>query len=194
VEHAPQAGEEREAFIGLGSNLGDRQGWLARAVEALGGTPGVRVVAVSALYETAPVGPPQGPYLNAALRLRTTLSPRALLERLLEIEAGAGRVRGAERNAPRTLDLDLLLYADRRIREPGLEVPHPRLAERPFVLEPLCDVAPDREHPALGLRIDALARRARDPGAVRRLDSRSWDRIRGPAPGWCRPGAETRSR
>ena len=169
MEHAPPAGDGWEACVGLGSNLGDRRAYLAGALEGLGETPGIRVVGVSSIYETEPLGPPQGLYLNAAVRLHTTLSPRALLERLLEIETEAGRERGPERHAARTLDLDLLLYADRVLREPGLELPHPRLAERAFVLEPLCDVAPRCVHPVLGVRINELARRVRDSTAVRRL-------------------------
>jgi 2-amino-4-hydroxy-6-hydroxymethyldihydropteridine diphosphokinase len=166
------ADREPDAWIGLGSNLGDRETQLCAALRALRDTDGVRIVAVSSIYETDPVGPgAQGPYLNAAARLRTTLAPRALLERLLAIEAEAGRIRGAERNAARTLDLDLLLYGQRRISEPGLEVPHPRLHERPFVLEPLCDVAAELRHPVLGESIAVLARRVRDPAAVRRRES-----------------------
>jgi len=129
------------------------------------------VLAVSPVYETDPVGPPpQGPYLNAVVRLRTSLPPRALLERLQAIETAAGRTRGGERNAARTLDLDILFYGDAKIHEPGLAVPHPRLHERAFVLEPLCDLAPDRVHPTLHARVDVLARRVRNPAAVRRRD------------------------
>jgi 2-amino-4-hydroxy-6-hydroxymethyldihydropteridine diphosphokinase len=167
VDREPAAA--RDAYVALGSNLGDRRARLAAALEALRGTPGIRVVAVSALYETEPVGPPQGRYLNAAVHLRTCLTPRALLERLLAIEAAAGRRRGPERNAPRCLDLDLLFYADRELHEPGLELPHPRLAERAFVLEPLCDIAAELLHPVLGSSVAELARRVRDPSAVRRL-------------------------
>jgi 2-amino-4-hydroxy-6-hydroxymethyldihydropteridine diphosphokinase len=162
--------EVRDAYVALGSNLGDRRAHLAAAVAALERTPGIEVVAMSALYETEPVGPPQGRYLNAVVRLRTGLAPDALLERLLEIESAEGRRRGPERNAPRSLDLDLLLYADLERRGPALELPHPRLAERAFVLEPLCDLAPDLVHPALGASVAELARRVRDPSAVRRLD------------------------
>ena len=115
-----------EAYVALGSNLGDRRSHLEAALEALRRTPGIRILAASALYETEPVGPPQGRYLNAAVRLRTRLTPRQLLTRLLAMEDAAGRRRGPERNAPRTLDLDLLLYGDRRIDEPDLVVPHPR--------------------------------------------------------------------
>jgi 2-amino-4-hydroxy-6-hydroxymethyldihydropteridine diphosphokinase len=157
------------ACVALGSNLGDRAARLERALAALAATPGVAVLDVSDFYETAPVGGPPGqdPYLNAAARLRTTLAPRALLERLLEIERAEGRVRGGERDAPRELDLDLLLYGDRCLSEPELVVPHPRLHQRGFVLEPLSDVAGDWVHPRLGETIEALAERVRDPLLVR---------------------------
>jgi len=157
------------ACIALGSNLGDREAHLAAAIAALRCEPGVEVVAVSPVYETDPVGPPpQGPYLNAAVRVKTGLAPRELLDCLLRIEVAEGRRRSRERNAARTLDLDLLLYGDERIDEPGLVVPHPRLHERAFVLEPLCDVAAERVHPVLRDTIEDLARRVRDPAAVRR--------------------------
>ena len=156
-------------YVAMGSNLGDRDAHLAAAVAALRATDGVEVVAVSPLYETDPVGPPpQGPYLNGAIEIATALTPDAVLERLLEIEVGRGRTRGPERNAPRTLDLDLLLYGDRKLAAPELEIPHPRLAERAFVLEPLRDLAPDLVHPTLGATIAELARRVRNPAAVRR--------------------------
>ena len=165
---------EEQVYVAMGSNLGDRDAHLAAGVAALRATEGVEVIAVSPLYETDPVGPsPQGSYLNGAIELATTLSPDALLERLLEIEASRGRTRGPDRNAPRTLDLDLLFYGDRKLVGPDLEVPHPRLADRPFVLEPLCDLAPNLVHPALGETIEALARRVRDPAAVRRRASSS---------------------
>jgi 2-amino-4-hydroxy-6-hydroxymethyldihydropteridine diphosphokinase len=158
------------AFVSLGSNLGDRASRLRRALAALAATDGIEVVAVSAFYETDPVGPPpQGPYLNAAAQLRTSLSPHALLERLLSIENEAGRVRTKERNAARSLDLDLLLYGTLCLDEPGLCIPHPRMHERAFVLEPLSEIAGDLAHPALELSIAELAARVRDPKAVRRL-------------------------
>jgi 2-amino-4-hydroxy-6-hydroxymethyldihydropteridine diphosphokinase len=158
-----------EACVALGSNLGDRAAQLDYALKALAGTPGVALLATSALYETAPVGGPpgQGPYLNAAARVLTTLTPQALLARLLEIERELGRVRGPERDAPRALDLDLLLYGDRCLDEPGLVVPHPRMHERAFVLAPLCDVAADRVHPRLGESIEALCERVGDSAGVR---------------------------
>jgi len=156
-----------DAYVAMGSNLGDREAHLAAATEALRARPDVRVMAVSALYETAPVGPPpQGPYLNAALHLRTQLAPRALLACLLAIEAARGRQRSAGRWSARTLDLDLLFYGSVTLDEPGLCVPHPHLHERAFVLVPLCDVAPHLVHPRLGKTVEELSRDVHDPGAV----------------------------
>lgn len=171
-ESTPEAWPDAaRAYVGLGSNLGARERWLCAAVSALRDTPGVRDLVLSSLYETRHVGPDaQAPHLNAVARLETCLSPRALLERLLAIEQQAGRERGPLRHAPRTLDLDLLLFEDRRIDEPGLVVPHPRLHLRGFVLEPLCELAPQLVHPVLGETIEALALRVRDPAAVRRRD------------------------
>jgi 2-amino-4-hydroxy-6-hydroxymethyldihydropteridine diphosphokinase len=168
--------EEVTAYIALGSNLGQREALLAFALQALRATPGIDVVGVSGIYETDPVGPgPQGPYLNAVARVETWIDPRSLLERMLAIEREAGRERSADgegeplRWGPRTLDLDLLLYTDRCIDEPGLCIPHPRLHERAFVLEPLCELAPSLLHPRLGEPFSAWAERRRDPAAVRRL-------------------------
>jgi 2-amino-4-hydroxy-6-hydroxymethyldihydropteridine diphosphokinase len=138
------------AYIALGSNLGDRRGYLDKAVEALRGRAGVIVSRMSPVYETAPVGGPpgQGPYLNAAAELQTDLSADALLSALLEVELGLGRVR-AEKDGPRTIDLDLLLYGDLVRDDTHLTLPHPRLHQRLFVLRPLADVAPGVIHPAL---------------------------------------------
>ena len=159
---------EADAYVSIGSNLGDRDAHLALALRRLAALPETELVAVSPIFETDPVGPPpQGPFLNAAVRLRTRLAPRALLAGLLAIEQEARRVRG-ERNAARTLDLDLLLHGDRVLDEPGLTLPHPRLAERPFVLEPLAALAPALVHPTLHEPIATLAARVRDPCAVRR--------------------------
>ena len=132
------------AMVALGGNLGDRSRILVRAVEDLRANAGVRVLAVSRWIETEPCGGPPGQplYLNGALHLETRHAPRALLGLLLEIERAHGRERGVA-NGPRTLDLDLLLYEDVTVDEPGLQVPHPGLEERLFVLEPLCDIAPD---------------------------------------------------
>jgi 2-amino-4-hydroxy-6-hydroxymethyldihydropteridine diphosphokinase len=155
------------AFVSVGTNLGDRAAHVAFAVRALARLDSTRVVALSPIFETDPVGPPpQGPYLNAVIELATTLAPRALLAGLLAIERAAGRARGA-RDAARTLDLDLLLYADQVLDEPGLVVPHPRLAARAFVLTPLAALAPDLAHPVLGASLGVLAGRVHDPASVR---------------------------
>jgi 2-amino-4-hydroxy-6-hydroxymethyldihydropteridine diphosphokinase len=147
-----------EAYIGLGANLGDRSAAIARAVAALDDLPGVTVRAVSRVRETDPVGPgPQPPYLNAGVAVVTTLEPGALLAACLAIEVDLGRRRTEEeRWGPRTIDLDLLLYDARAVDEPGLRIPHPRLAERRFVLEPLAELSPDLVHPTLGRTIGEL--------------------------------------
>jgi 2-amino-4-hydroxy-6-hydroxymethyldihydropteridine diphosphokinase len=128
-------------YVGLGSNLGDREQTIHAALELLESDPEIVVAAVSSLRETDPVGYTDQPkFLNGAAALRTELSPRALLERLLEIERELGRERSGPRYGPRTIDLDLLLYGDEEINETGLRIPHPRLAEREFVLEPLAEL------------------------------------------------------
>jgi dihydroneopterin aldolase/2-amino-4-hydroxy-6-hydroxymethyldihydropteridine diphosphokinase len=139
VTRRPQPRRRRRAFIGLGSNLGDRIGTLRIAVAAL-----PDVVAVSPVYETEPVGGPDGQpsYLNLVAELSTDRTPRQLLEIGQQLEAAAGRVR-AERFGPRILDVDVLLVGDEAVDEPDLTVPHPRMHERRFVLAPLADLAPD---------------------------------------------------
>jgi 2-amino-4-hydroxy-6-hydroxymethyldihydropteridine diphosphokinase len=153
------------AYLGLGSNLGDRQAEIARAIHALARLG--HVAASSALYETLPEGGADQPtYLNAAVRLETELSARALLHACLDIERAQGRVRpvGATK-APRTIDIDLLLYGAAVINEPGLRVPHPALLSRPFVRIPLADVAlEDLCHPVSG---ESLAECASDPTVSR---------------------------
>jgi len=132
------------AYVGLGANVGNRRENLDHAVELLAAEPGVRVLAVSSVRETDPVGYEDQPrFLNAACAVETELGPRELLERLLAIERALGRERTGPRFGPRTIDLDLLLYGNETLDEPGLTVPHPRLAERLFVLEPLHELAPD---------------------------------------------------
>jgi len=139
------------AYVGLGANLGDREPTLRAAVALLGAEEGVEVVAVSTLRETEPVGVGKQPlYLNGVAELETTLGARELLDRLLAVEQRFGRVRVPDEHGPRTLDLDLLLYGGEVIDEPELHVPHPRLHERRFVLEPLAELAPGLVVPGRG--------------------------------------------
>jgi 2-amino-4-hydroxy-6-hydroxymethyldihydropteridine diphosphokinase len=140
------------AFVGLGSNLGDPEELIASALELLAGEEGIEVLAVSSLRETDPVGFEDQPrFLNGAAELATELAPRELLERLLAIERRLGRIRGeGPRFGPRTIDLDLLLYGEETVQEPGLTLPHPRLHERRFVLEPLAELDPALEVPGRG--------------------------------------------
>lgn len=154
---------EHTAFIALGSNLGERAAAIHSAIAHLRRTPTIAVTAVSPLIETEPVGPGgQGRYLNAAARLVCRIGPRQLLATLLSIEAAHGRVRRpGVRWGPRTLDLDLLLYDELVLDEPGLTVPHPRMHERTFVLEPLAAIAPHAEHPVLWLSVESLLAAAR---------------------------------
>jgi 2-amino-4-hydroxy-6-hydroxymethyldihydropteridine diphosphokinase len=139
------------AYVGLGSNLGDRERTLRAAVDALAAEDRIDVLAVSTLRETEPVGVGEQPlFLNGAVALDTTLPARALLDRLLAIEQRFGRVRVPGEHGPRTLDLDLLLYGEDEIDEAGLAVPHPHLHERRFVLEPLAELAPGLVVPGRG--------------------------------------------
>jgi 2-amino-4-hydroxy-6-hydroxymethyldihydropteridine diphosphokinase len=149
------------AYVGLGSNLVHPRRQIAKALARLGRVHGVRVVAVSPSYVTAPIGgDPQPDYVNAVALVCTSLAPRALLERLHAIERRQQRRRAAHapRNAPRTLDLDLLLYGARRMRQQRLTLPHPRMHERAFVLQPLTDIAPAATIPGRGLARQFLAR------------------------------------
>ena len=150
---------KHKVYVGLGANLGKREATIRRAVELLAATPGIEVVAVSALRETDPVGYADQPrFLNGAAALETELAPRALLDRLLEVERELGRVRGEwPRFGPRTIDLDLLLHGDEVLDEPGLDLPHPRRAERRFVLEPLHELEPGLTLPD-GRRVADLLR------------------------------------
>src|SRR5208283_1001040 len=163
------------AYIALGSNQGDRRDYLDRAIQALRQRLDVRVHRVSPYYETEAVGGPsgQGAYLNAAAELDTDIRPDELLRVLLEVERGIGRVRG-ERFGPRTIDLDLLLYGDQVLDGPELQLPHPRLHERRFVLEPLAAIAPLLVHPVLGRSVQdllaALPATPRAPRVCRQLE------------------------
>lgn len=145
-------GPHVRAYVGLGANLGDREATIRRAVASLDDLADVAVVGVSSLRETEPWGPVAQPrYLNGAAALETELAPRELLDALLDVERRLGRVRDdEERWGPRTIDLDLLLYGDLVLDESGLGVPHPRLHERRFALEPLAELAPDAFVPGRG--------------------------------------------
>lgn len=135
------------ALLAIGSNLGDRGQNIQSALGLLEAEPDIEVLAVSSIFETEPVGgPPQGPYLNAAVEISTRLDPRSLLAVLQRVEASLGRVCGV-RNGPREMDLDILLYGDLVTHEPDLEIPHPRMLQRGFVLDPLREIAPRRVHP-----------------------------------------------
>jgi len=137
-------------FVGIGANLGDAAANVRSAIDALAASPDVKLIGVSSLYRTAPVGYVTQPdFINAVALVETRLSPRALLAELHSIEARFGRARSFE-DAPRTLDLDLLLYDDLSIDEPGLRVPHPRLHERAFALAPLVEIDPACVIPGLG--------------------------------------------
>jgi len=145
------------AFVGIGSNLEDPRAQVLRALDELAELPGTRVTARSSLYRTAPIGHAAQPdFINAVAAVDTQLSPDALLRELQAIESRHRRKRSFP-NAPRTLDLDLLLYGDARIDEPGLSVPHPRMHERAFVLQPLLEIAPQVEIPQRGAASRCLA-------------------------------------
>ncbi len=159
----------QSAYIGLGSNLADPVAQVQRALAEIGDIPDLRVERCSSLYETAPVGITTQPsFVNAAVLVQTRLSPRALLAHLLDIEARHARVR-AERNGPRTLDLDILLFGEQLIDEPGLVVPHPRLHERAFALLPLLEIDPAIVIPGIGKASEKLEGVA-DQG-IRRLQT-----------------------
>lgn len=155
-----------DAYVALGSNLGDSHRILAEAKDAMDAWPGNRLVAMSRIYRTAPWGVTDQPeFLNAVVRLRTELSPQALLDALMEIERRAGRVRDGVRWGPRTLDLDLLHMDGVIVADDRLNLPHPRIAERAFVLLPLAELAPALVLPGQG-RVDELLRRIDAQGCV----------------------------
>jgi 2-amino-4-hydroxy-6-hydroxymethyldihydropteridine diphosphokinase len=160
-----QRGEAATAYIALGSNLGDRESALCSAIAALRLLGSVE--ANSSFYETAPVGLLEQPdFLNAVVELRTDLQPQPLMTALLQIEQQHGRDRSASvPKGPRTLDLDLLTYANVVMETPTLTLPHPSLAERPFVLVPLMEIAPDWRHPVSGKTAAELLAEISQPGA-----------------------------
>lgn len=154
------------AYIGLGSNIEDRIGYLKEAIRRIGNLPDTEVESASSAYDTEPMGRTDQPrFLNAVVRVRTWLPPERLLEGLLRIERELGRER-KERWGPRTVDLDLLLYDDRVISKPGLQVPHPRLHERAFVLVPLAELDPELVHPVLGRTLKELSEEVRKQDVV----------------------------
>jgi 2-amino-4-hydroxy-6-hydroxymethyldihydropteridine diphosphokinase len=161
----------RRCVLAIGSNLGERLNNLQGAVDTLADTPDVWVTAVSPVYETEPVDAPEGSrdYLNAVVLADTTLSARTLLERALAVEDAYGRERTEEQNAPRTLDVDLIVVGDRRADDEDLVLPHPRAHERAFVLAPWHDVEPDAELLGHGPVAELLAK-AGDQAVTRRDD------------------------
>ena len=164
AEEGLLSGGKVSVLLGLGSNLGDRRGFIEKAVSLVGEIDGVEWKVLSRLIETEPVGgPPQGSYLNAAGELMTSLSCSELFGNLQEIEVRLGRVRKVL-NGPRTIDLDILLYGNSIIEQGDLFVPHPRMCERLFVLEPLCEIAPDTVHPARGKSMEELLDDLRELG------------------------------
>lgn len=158
------------AYLGLGANLGDRLAALRGARQALNLVPGIRVVAASALYETEPLGGPQGqePYLNAVLQVASDLPAEELLACCLEVERRFGRERLVY-HGPRTLDIDLLFFADRVCQEQDLILPHPSLHLRAFVLIPLCDLTPGLRHPLLGKTVREMRDQLPCDQGVKRL-------------------------
>ncbi len=155
------------AYLALGSNVGDRAETLQRAVDLLDAADGIEVRRASSVYETAPVGPPQPDFLNAVVRIETTLQPQALLDTALSIERDLGRVRH-ERWGPRTIDIDVLTYDALEIDEPDLRVPHPRMHERAFVLVPLGELDADPPLPG-GRRLGDVRLPPQDVLGVRRF-------------------------
>ena len=180
---------KKRVYLSLGSNLGDRRARLAQALEEMRAA-GLEVERLSSLYETEPVEPPGRRsgrwFLNCAVEIRTGLMPRQLLHCLQRIEQRLGRKRGAREpqsrqkapawmgHGPRTLDMDILLYEDRVIKTAELTVPHPRLAERRFVLEPLSEIAPALRHPVSKLTVLEMFAALRDPSRVLRVEEKSW--------------------
>lgn len=159
------------AYIALGSNQGDRELNMLRAVAEIGKLPGSKITALSSFYDTEPVGPePQDDYLNAVLRLETPLSAIVLLAEMMRIECNVFKRVRTHHWGPRTMDLDILLYADRVIKTNDLTIPHPRFHERRFVLEPLVEIAPDVVHPLFGKTATELLTTVHDSSRVTKME------------------------
>lgn len=139
-----------DCLIAVGSSLGDRSKNIEAACQAIDALPATRLVCCSRLIETRPVGRASGEFLNGCLVAETGLPPRTLMDRLLEIESAGGRIRAAGNSVDRTIDLDILLFGERIVRQPGLSIPHPAMSFRRFVLEPAAEIAPGMRHPLLG--------------------------------------------
>jgi len=164
--------DDGPVYVGFGANVGDPERTLAAAAEELSRFPDIELRRRSSLYATAPIGPAQPEFRNAVVSLVTWRSPAGLLAALLDVERAHGRVRG-ERWGPRALDLDILLWGDRVVDEPGLRVPHPELHHRRFALEPLAELDPDARHPVLQKTVAELLAGVRDQ-SVKRVDSMLW--------------------
>ncbi len=161
---------ESSVFIALGSNLGDRELNLLRAIAEIGKLPGSKVTALSGFYDTQPVGPVvQENFLNAVLRLETPLTPQKLLSELQRIETVIFKRKRTVEWGPRVIDLDIIFYGDRIVKENALTIPHPLLHERRFVLAPLAEIAPGFIHPQLGKSVDEILKTLKSPERVTRV-------------------------
>ncbi len=164
--------EGLRCLLALGSNLGDRAAQLLEAVRRIGATDGFRMVASSSVYESEPWGyTPQGNFLNCVIDIRSTIPPEGMLAPLKRIERAMGRTH-APRNHPRIIDIDIVLAGAASVRTDEVTIPHPRMAQRRFVLLPLCELAPDMRHPVLGATMLELLAVCGDMGRVRRTDIR----------------------
>jgi 2-amino-4-hydroxy-6-hydroxymethyldihydropteridine diphosphokinase len=168
----------KEAIIGLGTNLGNREENLKKAIENIIMSAG-EVISCSGIYETEPWGfRSEDHFLNMVLSITTSLKPVDLLKRLLKIEMQMGRIRGTEKYSSRIIDVDILLYGNEIINQPYLKIPHPKIRERKFVLVPLCDIASEMIHPVLNKTFAALLENCKDESKVERINPLSF------SPGW----------